>query len=58
MGKAATFRRMSANSRCVRWLSANSNQCADCCGWMRDAGFRETRVEQLTGIESMVVGIK
>jgi hypothetical protein len=31
---------------------------ADCCGWMREAGFRETRVEQLTGIESMVVGIK
>jgi len=31
---------------------------ADCCGWMSDAGFRETRVEQLTGIESMVVGIK
>lgn len=31
---------------------------ADCCGWTRDAGFRETYVEQLTGIESMVVGIK
>jgi O-methyltransferase domain/Dimerisation domain len=31
---------------------------ADCCGWMREAGFRETYVEELTGIESMVVGIK
>jgi len=31
---------------------------ADCCGWMREAGFRETYVEQLTGVESMVVGIK
>jgi O-methyltransferase domain/Dimerisation domain len=31
---------------------------ADCCGWMREAGFRETHVEQLTGVESMVVGIK
>jgi hypothetical protein len=31
---------------------------ADCCGWMREAGFTETYVEQLTGIESMVVGIK
>lgn len=31
---------------------------ADCCRWMREAGFSETRVEQLTGIESMVVGIK
>jgi len=31
---------------------------ADCCGWMREAGFSETRVEQLTGIESMVVAIK
>ena len=26
MGKAATFRSISANSRRVRWLSANSNQ--------------------------------
>jgi hypothetical protein len=31
---------------------------ADCCGWMHEAGFRETYVEQLTGVESMVVGIK
>ena len=31
---------------------------ADCQGWMRDAGFRETRVEHLTGPDSMVVGIK
>jgi hypothetical protein len=31
---------------------------ADCCGWMREAGFRQTYVEELTGIESMVVGIK
>ena len=31
---------------------------ANCCGWMHEAGFRETYVEQLTGIESMVVGIK
>ena len=31
---------------------------ADCCGWMREAGFRETRVEHLTGPDSMVVGIK
>ena len=31
---------------------------ADCCKWMREAGFSETRVEELTGVESMVVGIK
>ncbi len=31
---------------------------ADCCKWMREAGFNETRVEQLTGVESMVAGIK
>jgi hypothetical protein len=31
---------------------------ADCSGWMRDVGFRETRIEELTGVESMVVGIK
>ena len=31
---------------------------ADCAGWMRDAGFTSTRVEPLTGPESMVVAIK
>jgi hypothetical protein len=31
---------------------------ADCQGWMQEAGFRETRVEHLTGPESMVVGVK
>jgi hypothetical protein len=31
---------------------------ADCRGWMREAGFRETRVERLVGPDSMVVGIK
>jgi len=30
----------------------------DCSGWMRDVGFRETRVEHLAGPDSMVVGIK
>lgn len=31
---------------------------ADCQGWMKEVGFRETRVEHLTGPDSMVVGIK
>jgi hypothetical protein len=31
---------------------------ADCCGWMRDAGFRETRVQHLVGSDSMVVGLR
>lgn len=31
---------------------------ADCVSWMREAGFRETRVEHLIGPDSMVVGIK
>lgn len=30
----------------------------DCAQWMREAGFRETRVEHLVGPDSMVVGIK
>jgi O-methyltransferase domain/Dimerisation domain len=30
----------------------------DCSGWMRDAGFRETRVEHLIGPDSMVIGFK
>ena len=31
---------------------------ADCTGWLKDAGFRETRVEHLVGPDSMVIGIK
>jgi hypothetical protein len=31
---------------------------AECMAWMRDAGFRETRVEHLVGPDSMVIGIK
>jgi hypothetical protein len=31
---------------------------ADCAGWMKEAGFRRTRVEHLVGPDSMVVGIK
>jgi hypothetical protein len=31
---------------------------ADCEGWMRQVGFRQTRVEHLVGPDSMVVGIK
>jgi O-methyltransferase domain/Dimerisation domain len=31
---------------------------SDCVGWMKEAGFRETRVEHLVGPDSMVVGIK
>ncbi len=30
----------------------------DCATWMREAGFRETRVEHLVGPDSMVVAIK
>ena len=30
----------------------------DCQGWMRAAGFHQTRVEHLVGPDSMVVGIK
>jgi hypothetical protein len=31
---------------------------SDCCGWMREAGFSQTRVQHLAGPDSMVVGIK
>ncbi|HEX8281947.1 MAG TPA: methyltransferase [Pyrinomonadaceae bacterium] len=31
---------------------------ADCRRWMREAGFRETRVEHLVGPDSMVVAVK
>lgn len=31
---------------------------ADCVAWMKEAGFRETRVEHLVGPDAMVVGIK
>jgi len=31
---------------------------ADCQGWMREAGFSQTRVEHLLGPDSMVIGVK
>lgn len=31
---------------------------AECRGWMRDAGFKETRVEPLCGPDSTVIGFK
>lgn len=31
---------------------------ADCSEWMKQAGFRETRVEHLAGPDSMIIGIK
>jgi hypothetical protein len=31
---------------------------ADCQGWMKEAGFGETRVEHLVGPDSMVIGIR
>ena len=31
---------------------------SDCSSWMREAGFRETRIEHLVGPDSMVIGIK
>ncbi len=31
---------------------------ADCIGWMKEAGFRDCRVEHLVGPDSMVIGIK
>jgi len=31
---------------------------ADCAGWMKKAGFKQTRVEHLVGPDSMVIGIK
>ena len=31
---------------------------ADCIGWMKEAGFRDMRVEHLVGPDSMVIGIK
>ena len=31
---------------------------ADCTAWMKEVGFRQTRIEHLVGPDSMVVGIK
>ena len=31
---------------------------ADCATWMREAGFKQTRVEHLSGPDSMVIGVK
>lgn len=31
---------------------------ADCSGWMKEVGFKSTRVEHLVGPDSMVIGVK
>jgi hypothetical protein len=31
---------------------------ADCQNWMKEADFRETRVEHLAGPDSMVIGMR
>lgn len=31
---------------------------ADCQGWMREAGFRDTRVQPLVGPDAMVIGLR
>src|SRR6266478_5253804 len=31
---------------------------ADCTGWLKEAGFAETRLEPLVGPDSMVIGVK
>jgi hypothetical protein len=31
---------------------------ADCIGWMRETGFRDTRVEPLASDQSMIIGVK
>ena len=31
---------------------------ADCKGWLKEAGFRQSRVVPLIGPDSMVIGIK
>lgn len=31
---------------------------ADCCTWMKEVGFKRTRVERLTGPDGMVIGYK
>src|SRR5687767_12692200 len=31
---------------------------ADCSSWMREAGFKQTRIEHLSGPDSIVVGVK
>jgi hypothetical protein len=31
---------------------------ADCAAWLREAGFKQTRVEHVSGPDSMVVGVK
>src|SRR3954451_12568635 len=31
---------------------------ADCVGWMREVGFRDTEIHRLKGDQSMIVGLK
>jgi hypothetical protein len=42
----------------IEWPAGFDYTGADCQGWMKEAGFRETRVEHLLGPDSMVIGIR
>ena len=48
---------VSVQTCCSKWQGFDFTG-ADCSGWMREAGFRDIRVEPLTAEQSMVVGIK
>lgn len=42
----------------IETLGGFDYTASDCAGWMKEAGFGETRAEHLVGPDSMVIGIK
>ena len=42
----------------IETQEGTDHTAAECAEWMRQAGFKSTRCEDLVGPESMVVGIK
>jgi hypothetical protein len=56
--KESTFGLMMSLNMLIETQGGFDYTGADCVGWMKEAGFRDTRVEHLVGPDSMVIGLK
>jgi hypothetical protein len=51
-----TFGLLMSLNMLIETKAGSDYTASDCMGWMREAGFRDVRVEHLVGPDSMVIG--
>jgi hypothetical protein len=56
--RANTFGLLMSLNMLIETRGGFDYTAADCATWMREAGFRQTRLEHLSGPDSMVIGVK